>query len=208
MTRLPEDLHRALRDPTPTKRATTWTRGPTTKTCSRTETHPHAAKPKYRSAPAHRRFRLGPGSDRVCSRPICARTAYPSCQNAVPQGQDRPRNGRYYRLTSRHPSANIAPCLVRPKNQFSLTRAALSTCGSAKSKFLSVILISFAMKKPRSANIAHQTASCPVKHAAHSQVQGDEIPRQPEAEEILEREPDGRYRIVGRRPRKARTKDQ
>jgi hypothetical protein len=27
---------------------------------------------------------------------------------------------------------------VRPKNQFSLTRAALSTCGRAKSKFLSV----------------------------------------------------------------------
>jgi hypothetical protein len=139
MTRVPEDLHRALGDPTPTNRLTTRTRGPTTKTCSRTETHPHAARPEYRSAPAHRRFRLGPGSDRACSRPICARTAYPSCQNAVPQGQDRPRNGKYYRLTSRHPFVNIAPCLVRPKNQFSLTRAALSTCGSAKSKFLSVI---------------------------------------------------------------------
>jgi hypothetical protein len=38
-------------------------------------------------------------------------------------------------LTSRHPSVNIAPCLVRPKNQFSLTRAALSTCGRAKGNF-------------------------------------------------------------------------
>jgi hypothetical protein len=63
---------------------------PITKTCSRTETHPHAARPKCRSAPAHRRFRLGSGSDCACSRPICARTAYTSCQNAAPQGQDRP----------------------------------------------------------------------------------------------------------------------
>ena len=138
MTHLPEDLPRALRDPTPANRVTTWTRGPTTRTRSRTEAHPHVARPEWRNAPAHRRFRLGPGSDRACSRPICARTAYPSCQNAVPQGQDRPRNGKYYRLTSRHRSVNIGPCLVRPKNQFSLTRAALSTCRSAESSFLSV----------------------------------------------------------------------
>jgi len=32
----------------------------------------------------------------------------------------------------------IGPCLVRPENQFSLTRAALSTGGRARSKFLSV----------------------------------------------------------------------
>jgi hypothetical protein len=37
MTRLPEDIHRALRDPTPTNRVTTWTRPRTTRTCSRTE---------------------------------------------------------------------------------------------------------------------------------------------------------------------------
>jgi argininosuccinate synthase len=41
-----------------------------------------------------------------------------------------------YRLTSRNPAANMASCLVRPKNQFSLTRAALSTCGSAKNQIL------------------------------------------------------------------------
>ncbi len=124
--------------PTRTNRVTMWTRGPTTKTCSRTETPPHAARPEWQKARAHRRDRLGPGSDGACSRPISSRPAYPSCQNAVPQGQDRQRNGKYYRLNSRHPPANIAPCLVRLKNQFSLTRAALSTCGSAKSNFLSV----------------------------------------------------------------------
>jgi hypothetical protein len=35
-------------------------------------------------------------------------------------------------------SGNLSPCLVRPENQFSLTRAVLSTSGRAKSKFLSV----------------------------------------------------------------------
>jgi hypothetical protein len=39
-------------------------------------------------------------------------------------------------------SANIPPCLVRPKNQFSLTRGALSTGGRAKSDFLSVDFLS------------------------------------------------------------------
>ena len=91
MTRLPEDLHRVLRDPTPTNRVTTWTRGPTTRTRSRTETPPHAARPEWQNARAHRRYRLGPGSDGACSRPISSRPAYPSCLNAVPQGRDRPR---------------------------------------------------------------------------------------------------------------------
>jgi len=91
MTRLPEDLHRALRDPAPTNRVTTWTRGPTTKTCSRTETHPHAARPECRSGPAHRRFRLGPESDRACSRPICARTAYPFLPKRRPPGPRPPK---------------------------------------------------------------------------------------------------------------------
>ena len=90
-TRLPDRLHRTVRDPTPTNRVTTWTRRLTTRTRSRAETHPHAARPQWRNAPAHCRYRLGPGSDRACSRPICARTVYPSCQNAVPQGQDRQR---------------------------------------------------------------------------------------------------------------------
>ncbi len=49
-------------------------------------------------------------------------------------------NGKNCRLTFRHPSVNIAPCLVRPENQFSLTRAALTTCGRPKSKFLSDIV--------------------------------------------------------------------
>src|ERR1035441_3101113 len=40
-------------------------------------------------------------------------------------------------LTAQPRSANILRCLVRPKHQFFLTRAALSTCGRAKSKFLS-----------------------------------------------------------------------
>jgi len=116
------------RDPTPTNRVTTWSR--TRRTCSRTETRPYAARPECRSAPAHRRFRLGPGSDRACSRPVCARTAYPSSQNAVPQGQEHPRKRQKCGLTSRHPSVNIAPCLVRLKNQFSLTRAALRHLGA------------------------------------------------------------------------------
>src|ERR1039458_975924 len=42
---------------------------------------------------------LGPGSNRACSRPICARTARPSRQNAAPWCQDRPRNGRSSPLT-------------------------------------------------------------------------------------------------------------
>ena len=33
--------------------------------------------------------------------------------------------------------------LVEPGNQFSLTRAALSTCGRAKTKFLSVVLVGY-----------------------------------------------------------------
>ena len=61
------------------------------RTRSRTETHPHAARPEWQNARAHRRYRLGPGSDCACSRPISARTAYPSCLNAIPQSRDRPR---------------------------------------------------------------------------------------------------------------------
>src|ERR1035437_8716836 len=74
---------------------------------------------------------------RLLSADLC-RDCVPFLPKRQPHGQDRPRNDKYYkyyRLTSRHPSVNIAPCLARPKNQFSLTRGALSTCGSAKSKF-------------------------------------------------------------------------
>ncbi len=122
----------ALRDPTPTNRVTTWIRGPTAKTCSPTETHPHTARPEYRSAPAHRRFWPGRGSGCACSRPIYARTAYPSCQNAVPQGQDRPRKRQKLPVDIPAPPCQYRAMLGEPKNQLSLTRAALSTCGRAK----------------------------------------------------------------------------
>jgi hypothetical protein len=96
---------------------------------SPTETYPPAARPECRGAPAHGRFRLGPESDCACSRPICARTAPPPAKRRPPGAKTSQENGKNCRLTSRSRSANIAPCLVRPKNQFSLTRAALSKGG-------------------------------------------------------------------------------
>src|SRR5208282_1189861 len=75
---------------------------------------------------------LEPGSDRACSRPICAQTAYPSCQNAVLQGQDRPRKRQKLPVDIPAPHCQYRAMLGEPKNQFSLTRAALSTCGRAK----------------------------------------------------------------------------
>jgi hypothetical protein len=62
----------------------------------------------------------------------------PPAKTPSPRAKTAKENGKNSPLISRHPSVNIAPCLVRLKNQFSLTRAALSTCGRAQSKFLSV----------------------------------------------------------------------
>ncbi len=90
-SRLPENLHRALRDPTPTNRVTTWTRCPITRTRSRTETPPprcqagmaEGACPPPLSAWARIRLRLLAANS--------SRPAYPSCLNSIAQGQDHPR---------------------------------------------------------------------------------------------------------------------
>jgi hypothetical protein len=57
-----------------------------------------------------------------------AKTPSPRAETA----QEKSKNSKNSRLTFQHPSVNIAPCLVRPKNQFSLTRVVLSTCGHSK----------------------------------------------------------------------------
>ena len=50
--------------------------------------------------------------------------------------ENRSKTGKNYLSTVRQPFDKTAPYLVRPKNQFSLTRAALSACGRAKSKYM------------------------------------------------------------------------
>ena len=56
----------------------------------------------------------------------------------MPQGQDRPRKRQKLPVDIPAPPCQYRAMLGEPKNQFSLTRAALSTCGRAKSKYLSV----------------------------------------------------------------------
>jgi hypothetical protein len=145
MTRLPEDLHRALRDPTPTKRVTTWTRPRNVELNinARLRERAHGLRriPTLPGRNAGVRLRTAvSGVDQGPTAPARGQSApglrTPPAKTPSPRAKNAQESGKNCRLTSPHPSVDIAPCLVRPKNQFSFTRAALSTCGCAKSKFL------------------------------------------------------------------------